>query len=216
MQALSKMVYVVTTEVEPEWEDEFNRWYDEEHVPALMSVPGYLSGSRYMAVEGAPKYMAFWEIESLEAYRNPEHDRAANTPWSERLRPHRKAQLAFFRQVFPPDGLLRGAAWGDGNVQPGALLTVRLDVAPEHEQDLRDWYDREHLAALAGVPGTIATRRLEAIEGGPKFLAVYYLTSPEVQASEAWKRAIDTPWSARARETFRTRWRVVYRPLDGR
>lgn len=40
MEALSGTVYIVTTEVDPAWEDEFNRWYDEEHVPALLSVPG--------------------------------------------------------------------------------------------------------------------------------------------------------------------------------
>ena len=149
MQALSKLVYVVTTEVEPEWEDEFNRWYDQEHLPALMSVPGYLSGRRYVAVEGAPKYMAFWEIESLEAYRSPEHDRAANTPWSERLRPHRKAQLAFFRQVL-----------GMMNEQGFAYVVSGAFALQEHTGIFRDTKDLD----LFCTPAT-ATKALAYLKG---------------------------------------------------
>ena len=214
MQARSGTVYVATTEPEPEWEDEFNRWYDEEHLPGLLGVPGYLSGRRYLAVDGEPKYMAFYEIESIDAYRSPEHDRAAKTAWTDRLWPHIKAQLAFYQQIFPEQGLLRGAAWADGAAEEGGLMVMRLDVAPQDEPELVDWYTQEHLAALCGVPGVIGARLFRATESGPKYMAMYHLVDPQVQASAAWKRAIDTPWSARMRERFQTRWRTVYRPLQ--
>ena len=213
MEALSGTVYVVTTDVEPAWEDEFNRWYEEEHVPALLGVPGYRSARRYVAVEGAPKYMAIWEIDSMDAFRSEERQRAINTPWSERLKPYRTAQLAHYQQVNPVEGLRRGPAWGE---EEGGLMVIRIDVTPEHEADFNAWYDQEHLDALCGVPGVIAARRFRAIEGEPKYMAVYSLVSPEVQASTPWKQAIDTPWSSRVRETFTTRWRTVYRPLGPR
>ena len=210
MQALSKTVYITATDPEPAWEEEFNRWYDVEHIPNLLGVPGYLSARRYIAVEGEPKYMAFYEIASMDAFRSQEHDRAANTPWTDRVRPHYTGRgMTFYDQIFPAEGVLRGPAWGS---ESGGLLTVRLDVAPEHEQDFNNWYDQEHLAALSAVPGVIAVRRFRATDGGPKYLAAYHLTDAAVQASDAWKRAIDTPWSARVRETFQTRWRTVYRP----
>ncbi len=215
MEALSRTVYLATTEVEPEWENDFNRWYDQEHVPSLLRVPGYLSARRYVAVDGTPKYMAFYEIASLDAYRSPEHDRVSDTPWTKRVRPHFTAQLAFYEQLFPPEGVLRGVAWREAGSPAGGLTVSRLDVAPEHEQDLIDWHRREHLAALCAVPGAITARFFRAIEGGPKFMGVYHLVSPEVSASEAWKKAVDTPWSARVRTYYRTRWRTVYRPLDG-
>ena len=34
------------TVVDPEFEAEFNRWYDEEHVTRLLEVPGFLSAGR--------------------------------------------------------------------------------------------------------------------------------------------------------------------------
>lgn len=213
MEALSRTVYIVTMDVESSHEDELNRWYDQEHLPALLGVPGYRSARRYVAVEGKPKYMAFWEIDSIDAFRSRERQVAIDTPWSDRLKPYRKSQLAIYEQVFPAEGVRRGPA---GGADEGGLMVIRLDVAPEHEADFNAWYDEEHLPALCTVPGVIAARRFRAIEGEPKYMAVYSLTCPEVQASEPWKRAIDTPWSARVRQTFRARWRTVYRPLGPR
>ena len=209
MQPLTRTVYIVTTEVEAVHEAEFNRWYDEEHLPALLGVPGYRSGRRYRAVEGEPPYMAFWQIDSLDAYRSDEHDRASDTPWSRKLAPYRKAKLDFYEQRFPAEGVVEGVSAGEAE---GGLLTVRVEVAPEHEQDLRDWYDQEHLAALAAVPGVRGCRRFEAVQGDPKFMAVYSLTSPAVLASDAWAKAIDTPWSERNRNQFVVRQRGVYVP----
>jgi hypothetical protein len=213
MEALSRTVYIVTMDVDPAWEDELNRWYDQEHLPALLAVPGYRGARRYVAVDGGPKYMAFWEIDSIDAFHSEARQRAINTPWSDRLRPYRRSQLAVYEQVNPPEGVMRGPAWGEPEA---GLMVIRIDVGPRHEADFNTWYDQEHLPALAAVPGVIAARRFRAIEGEPKYMAVYSLVSPEVQASAPWKQAIDTPWSARVRQTFLTRWRTVYRPLGPR
>ena len=35
----------------PEAEDDFNAWYDEEHLPALAVVPGTLAARRYRSTE---------------------------------------------------------------------------------------------------------------------------------------------------------------------
>jgi antibiotic biosynthesis monooxygenase (ABM) superfamily enzyme len=210
MQALSTTVYVATTSVEPEWEEEFNRWYDEEHLPNLLQVPGYLSARRYVAVDGEPKYLAFYEIATMGAYRGPAHDQAVNTPWTARLQPHRSGKLAFYEQAFPAKGLQPGPA---GTAEPEGLLVVRMDVDPEHEADFNAWYNEEHLPALCSVSGVIGARRFSAIEGNPAYMAMYYLTDSAVQTSEEWKRAANTPWSARVRPTFRNLWRAVYRPL---
>jgi len=49
---------MVWTDIDSEFEADFNRWYDEEHIPRLLQVPGFLSAGRYVAVKGAPKYLA--------------------------------------------------------------------------------------------------------------------------------------------------------------
>jgi hypothetical protein len=57
---------LVMMEVDPEYEAEFNRWYDEEHVPERLSCPGFLTARRFRAVDGEPRYLAFYELESPE------------------------------------------------------------------------------------------------------------------------------------------------------
>jgi len=34
---------MVWTDIDAEFEPEFNRWYDEEHLPRLLQIPGFLS-----------------------------------------------------------------------------------------------------------------------------------------------------------------------------
>ena len=54
---------MVWSDIDPEFEAEFNSWYDKQHVPRLLEVPGFLSAGRYTAVKGAPKYLALYELE---------------------------------------------------------------------------------------------------------------------------------------------------------
>jgi hypothetical protein len=85
----------VRTDVEHEWEDRFNRWYTDEHVPTLMTVPGFRWGRRYRLVEddptepappGVQRYIAIYGIDEPEVLRSPEYD--AVRPWNPELKPH--------------------------------------------------------------------------------------------------------------------------------
>ena len=58
------------TDVDAEHEAEFNRWYDEEHMQRLLAIPGFLSGGRYKALRGAPKYLAMYELEDHNVLRS--------------------------------------------------------------------------------------------------------------------------------------------------
>jgi hypothetical protein len=45
-------------------EPTFNSWYNDEHIPALLQVPGVIAAYRYKSVEGTPKFVAIYELES--------------------------------------------------------------------------------------------------------------------------------------------------------
>jgi hypothetical protein len=77
--------------VAPEVEEDFNAWYDEEHIPALLAVPGTLAARRYRSgedPEGTHRYVAIYHLESPEVARSGAWKAAVDTPWSERMRPH--------------------------------------------------------------------------------------------------------------------------------
>ena len=50
-------------------EEEFNDWYDRQHVPDVLSVPGFVSAQRFVAADAQMtsvqhKYMTIYEIET--------------------------------------------------------------------------------------------------------------------------------------------------------
>jgi hypothetical protein len=49
-------------------EDEFNRWYDDSHLPEVLQVPGFVAGRRYAltrpgSADGS-RFLAIYEIET--------------------------------------------------------------------------------------------------------------------------------------------------------
>jgi hypothetical protein len=68
----AEYVSVVTVDIDPTVEDEFNRWYNDVHVGEVLDCPGWISGARYVAVEGSPKYLAMYELENDNALWTPE------------------------------------------------------------------------------------------------------------------------------------------------
>lgn len=63
MGKLSKYLFMVGVDVDPEKEQQFNEWYNNEHIPALLKVPGVIAAYRYESSTGTPKYIAVYELE---------------------------------------------------------------------------------------------------------------------------------------------------------
>ncbi len=85
MQALPKCLLIVTAEVDPEIEADWNRWYDEVHLPAALACPGVRRGRRYLSVgpivatdrgerrrEAHRVYTTVYELDSPQAVESPE------------------------------------------------------------------------------------------------------------------------------------------------
>ena len=76
------------TEPPPAMEEEFNAWYDEEHLAERLAIPGFRSATRWVAdvPRGAGKYLATYELDSVKVLSSPAYlERFQNqTPWSRR------------------------------------------------------------------------------------------------------------------------------------
>jgi hypothetical protein len=63
-----------------------------------------------------------------------------------------------------------------------------------------------------GVPGMLRARWFRAGTGGPKYIALYHLTSPSVVDTPEWKDASgSTPMPQRVRDQISNRLRFVCR-----
>jgi hypothetical protein len=189
--------------------DEFHDWYDLEHIPERQAVPGFGACERWIG-EGEPTFaVATYDLDSIEVLRGKAYGSIAYgnlSVWSKRVTGMCRRLLRFEgTQITPGDATAPEGA--------GGLLLNAMNVAPEVEDDFNAWYDREHLPALAGVPGTLAARRYRSGEaqGSHRYVAIYHLTSPAVARSKAWIDAIETPWTARVRPHLLDRLRILTR-----
>ena len=62
--------FVVKATIEPEYEDAFNDWYNNEHAPQLLQYNGAVSARRYKSIMGDEKwqYVAVYEFSSQEVF----------------------------------------------------------------------------------------------------------------------------------------------------
>jgi hypothetical protein len=76
------------TEPPPAMEEEFNAWYDDEHLAERLAIPGFLSARRWVkdCRPGEGKYLATYELESPAVLESPAYlARYKNqSPWSKR------------------------------------------------------------------------------------------------------------------------------------
>lgn len=80
---------LVMIEIDPAHEDDFNRWYREEHYPERMACPGFVSGRRFVALEGEPKYLAIYELDSPAVLESEDYKKIGGvSEWQARLLPH--------------------------------------------------------------------------------------------------------------------------------
>src|SRR5262245_16966130 len=75
-------------------EDEFDDWYDTEHIPERLGVRGFLNAQRWVATDGAKTALATYDLETLDVLNQPSYTTRkgeGRTPWSKRI--GRKTEL---------------------------------------------------------------------------------------------------------------------------
>ena len=174
---------VYTDLIDPKYEEEFNAWYNTEHLPELLTLPGFLDAARYVATRGAPKYLAVYELTSIEAVRSPEFSKRQRTPWETRMSPRvtgKNLTRIVGRQIFP-----RTVENPDRGMAP-ALQIGRMSVPDSADAAWNEWYNTEYIPGYRTVPGVIYARRYQALDGERNFATVYELVNDKVSESADW------------------------------
>ena len=177
----------VWCEVPEPLEQEFNRWYNEEHIYERLSVPGILSAARYESVLNGPKHLAVYELESPAVMDSEEYVRLKNKPtkWSREMSPEVIGTTFIrnvYQQIFPAEIDV------ETSVDPlaYALQIGRMGIPSEIEEDWHNWYNTIYVPNYETVKGVVRGRRYKAVSGNPMYMTFYEMQSPKVSQSNEW------------------------------
>ena len=182
---------------------EFNDWYDNEHGPARLTVPGISAGYRFRALDGqAPPWLAYYEMKS-GVLDSPEY-KALWAAASAREKTIMSSLGTLDRRVYEliSDSGSAGSSSSSGSSgsseAPEVVLAVSLSVPPAMEADLAAWYADEHIPMLLAVPGWQRIRRYRLTAGtAPAYLSLHSLASMAVFEEPGYRAAVATPWQNR-------------------
>jgi hypothetical protein len=204
---MAKGILLVGFDFSNAHEDEFHDWYDLEHIPERERVPGFGACDRWIGTANTKHAVASYELDNLGVLETAPYRAIGGenlSVWSKRVTAMCKRLIRFDgEQILPGDQAAPSGA--------GGLLVNPMNVDPEHEAEFNEWYDHEHIPALAKVPGTLCARRFRDTNGSHRYLALYHLTGPEVTLTDAWKQAAASAWTERLRPHFRDHLRIVTR-----
>ena len=110
----NKGFLLVTMQPPPMLEEEFNAWYDTEHIPERLAVPGILTALRFVCIEGGhPRYLAMYDLESFDVMTSPAYLKVAHdksSPWTKRVTSRVKVWRSAGHQVFPGTAVTKPCA----------------------------------------------------------------------------------------------------------
>jgi hypothetical protein len=155
---MNRGLLLTMTEPPPHMEEEFNAWYDEEHLPERLAVPGYRSARRWVA-DGKPgegKYLATYELDLAGVLQSDAYLQRLNnpTPWTKRCL---KACVVFRR-------------WACEQTRPGGA-----DPHPQAQALLFCAGDLPYERVLAGA---LQARRFLDPQGKPRHVTLVELAAP--------------------------------------
>lgn len=154
MALLGKAALVLSFDIAPEAIVEHDKWHSQEHFQERMLVPGFLRGSRWLALSGKPDYFVLYEVTDLDTLSSPAYLERLNNPsrWNARMMQHYRGMNRGFCRVSCSVGLGLG--------QVGLLL--RFSPEPDQEAGLRLWLSQELLPSLPAREGVVSAHLLEA------------------------------------------------------
>ena len=160
------------TEPPSEMDEEFNAWYDAEHLPERLAISGFRSARRWVAdvPPGAGRYLATYELDAPGVLQSTEYLARfeAATPWTRRC----LGKCVVFRR------------WACEQIDPG-----EADPHPLARALL--WIAADAPIVDLALPGALQVRRFVASAGTPRHIALVEFawegTRSQPDAQEGWQ-----------------------------
>ena len=124
---------------------EHDEWHTHEHLPERLSIPGFLRGTRWVALDGQPRYFVMYEVEQLATLTSTAYLERLNrpSPWTSKMMPNYRGMTRGFCSV--------AGSFGLGIGRSGLL--IRFRPTTETRPSMRKWLLDDILPELPSRPG---------------------------------------------------------------
>lgn len=148
MPLLGKAAMLLSFDIVPEAVPEHDHWHTHEHLQERLSIAGFLRATRWVALEGQPRYFIVYEVAALSILTSEPYLQRLNnpTPWTSKIMPCYRGMARGFCAVAASFGL------GSGH----AARVIRFKPDPDAAASLRRWLVEDALPPLpsqAGIGG---------------------------------------------------------------
>ena len=159
MPLLGPAAMLLSFDVDAEAIPEHDRWHTHEHLPERLSIPGFRRGTRWVAMEGTPRYMVLYEVESLQTLASESYLARLNnpTPWTTRIMPYYRGMTRGLCAVL--------GSFGHGQGKIAAL--IRFTPEEASAQELQRWLLTEVLPGASRMSGLGSAHLLQQAEAAP-------------------------------------------------
>lgn len=182
-------------------EDEYNKWYDQQHAPDVVAVPGFVTAQRFVKNElplyrmvdlQVPKYLVVYKIVTAdieavftEVNRRLETRETVISPTFDRT-----TSVSYVYQTFRPE--IKGAGGEPDGARPGQkqlyIQVVFTAMVDGKEDEFNLFYDKHHAPELAAIPGFVSAQRMilarpsTASIPATKYLALFKVETSDLAA----------------------------------
>ncbi len=115
MTAAGQAILLALLDIHPAAEDDFNEWYNREHMrDRVIGLPGFRRGRRFVSSGGNPRYAALYEAERAESFTSEAYLSLIRDPDenSRRYLPNFIGTTRFMGRLLASAGEGEGAAAG--------------------------------------------------------------------------------------------------------
>src|SRR5258706_12951787 len=127
MSLLGKAAMLLSFDVVADAIPEHDEWHTHEHLPERLSIPGFVRGTRWVALLGQPRYFVIYEVEQLATLASDAYLERLNnpSPWTSKMMPHYRGMTRGFCSVAGSFGLGMGHAGLFIRVKPATGSSLR-------------------------------------------------------------------------------------------
>jgi len=156
----AKGILAVWNDCATEYMAEYEAWYQSEHLPQRVSLPGFFCGRRYEALTPGPQFFTYYEVKDPAVLTSLEYLEVLDNPTPATCRIMKQAFLNMNRTVCSREVLIDGAsggcvvtlAWAD---EDPAVLSPEIiaKLAPQRVEIWRATSQNSRLSAEEVIRG---------------------------------------------------------------